>query len=191
MLQIKDKLISLDVIEKKFCCDLSKCKGACCIEGDSGAPLSIEEVSILEEEIDSIKPFMRVAGRKALDEQGVWVIDFDTEKVTPLINDKECAFVIFDEGIAKCAIEKAYFEGKTRFRKPVSCHLYPIRTKRFRDFDAVNYDEWTICNPALKKGRKLGVYVYEFVQDSLIRKYGGDWYRELQIAAETLLNSGA
>ena len=118
-------------------------------------------------------------------------MNFDSEKVTPLINNKECAFVIFDEGVAKCAIEKAYFEGITTFRKPVSCHLYPVRIKRFHDFEAVNYDEWAICKPAVKYGQKKGVYVYEFLQDSLIRKYGDDWYKELQIAAEELLNSGA
>ena len=134
---------------------------------------------------------MRLEGINAVEQQGHWVIDIENDTVTPLINNKECAFVILEDGIAKCSIEKAYFDGKTSFRKPVSCHLYPIRTKKYRDFEAVNYDEWTICKPALKYGEEQGVYVYQFAQDSLIRKYGEDWYKELQIAAETLLNAGS
>jgi hypothetical protein len=189
MLQIQGTLISLDVIEKKFCCDLSKCKGACCVEGDSGAPLTIEEVDIIEEEYEHFKPYMREEGIKAIEELGTWVIDIDNDKVTPLVNEKECAYVIFEEGIAKCAIEKAFFAGDTSFRKPVSCHLYPVRTKKYRDFEAVNYNEWAICKPAVQNGEKLGVFVYDFLKDSLTRKYGEEWYKELKLAAETLLNS--
>ena len=189
MLQIQNTLISMDVVEKKFCCDLSKCKGACCIHGDSGAPLSEEETVLLENEYEYIKPYMRKEGVDAVEKQDIWVIDVENDNVTPLIENRECAYVIFEEGIAKCAIEKAYFDNATKFRKPVSCHLYPARTKKYRDFEAVNYDEWVICNPALKKGEEEGLYVYQFLQDSLISKYGEDWYRELVIAAETLLKS--
>ncbi|HBH47428.1 MAG TPA: DUF3109 domain-containing protein [Bacteroidales bacterium] len=189
MVQIRETLISMDVIEKKFCCDLSKCKGVCCIEGDSGAPLADNETDILEEEIDHIKPYMRPEGIDAVEQMGEWVIDIENDKVTPLINQKECAYVIFEDGIAKCAIEKAYFDNKTRFRKPVSCHLYPVRTKKYRDFEAVNYDVWSICKPALKHGEAEGLYVYQFLQESLIRKYGEAWYNELEIAADMLLNS--
>lgn len=189
MLQIKDTLISLDVIEKKFCCDLSKCKGACCVDGDSGAPLTDEEVCIIEEEYENFKSYLRPEGVSAVENQGIWVIDVENDKVTPLVNNKECAYVVFDGDIAKCGIEKAYLDGKTKFRKPVSCHLYPVRTKQYRDFIAVNYDEWEICKPALRLGMHKGVYVYDFLEESLIRKFGEEWYTELRIAADTLLNS--
>lgn len=190
MLQIQEALISLDVIEKKFCCDLSKCKGVCCVEGDSGAPLTDEETTILDDEYASIRPYIRIEGVEEIEKQGQWVIDIENDKVTPLVNEKECAYAIFEDGIAKCAIEKAFFEEKTSFRKPISCHLYPIRTKRYASFEAVNYNEWSICKPALKNGKEKGLYVYQFLQDSLTRKYGKDWYKELTIAADSLLNSG-
>lgn len=190
MLQIQGALISLDVIEKKFCCDLSKCKGICCVEGDSGAPLTIEETAMLEDEYENIKLYMRPKGVQAVNVQGQWVVDIENDKVTPLINEKECAYAIFEDGIAKCAIEKAFFDGKISFRKPISCHLYPVRTKQYDGFEAVNYDEWHICKPAIKNGKDQGLYVYQFLQDSLTRKYGEEWYEELTIAANSLLNSG-
>jgi hypothetical protein len=189
MLQIKDTLISLDIIEKKFCCDVAACKGVCCVDGDSGAPLTDEETSIIEEEYDNIGPFMRKEGRKAVEKYGKWVVDVENDKVTPLIKGKECAYVVFEKGIAKCAIEIAYFEGKTTFRKPISCHLYPIRLKKYADFTAVNYDAWQICNPALAYGGKKGLYIYQFLKEPLIREFGEEWYKELQIAADSLLGA--
>lgn len=191
MLQIGETLISLDVIEKKFCCDLTKCKGVCCIEGDSGAPLSIEETAILEDELDKIKPYMRPEGIEVVNTLGAWVIDIENDKVTPLINDKECAYVVMEDGIAKCAIENAYNDGVLDFKKPLSCHLYPVRTKKYESFEAVNYDEWHICKDALKLGTKEGLYVYQFLQEPLIRGFGENWYKELQIAADMLLKSGS
>jgi hypothetical protein len=189
MLQIGNTLISLDVIEKKFCCDLSKCKGICCVDGDSGAPLTDEEVDLIEEEYDNFKSYLRPEAISVIETQGTWVIDIENDKVTPLINNKECAYVIFDGDIAKCGIEKAFFDGKTKFRKPVSCHLYPVRIKQYRDFTAVNYDEWEICKPALRLGMHKNVYVYNFLEESLIRKFGKEWYSELRIAADSLLNT--
>lgn len=189
MLQIGDTLISLDIIEKKFCCNALKCKGICCVEGDSGAPLTDEETVIVEEEYENIKPYMRREGRAAVQDQGTWVIDSDHDKVTPLIEKKECAYVYFEKGIAKCAIETAYLDGNTKFRKPVSCHLYPIRIKKYPSFIAVNYDSWDICKPAIAYGRNKGLYVYQFLKEPLVRRFGEDWYKELQIAAEALLKS--
>lgn len=189
MLQIGDTLISLDVIEKKFCCWVLKCKGVCCVEGDSGAPLTDEETGVIEEEYEYIKPFMKPGGIRAIEDQGTWVIDSENDKVTPLIDKKECAYVNFENGIAKCSIEAAYFEGKTRFRKPISCHLYPIRIKQYPSFTAVNYDTWDICKPAIAYGKKNSIYVYQFLKEPLIRRFGEDWYKELQIAADTLLKS--
>lgn len=186
MLQIGDTLISLDIIEKKFCCDLAACKGICCVEGDSGAPLSEEETSLIEQEYPNYREFMRPEGLEEVEKQGAWVVDVENDQVTPLINNKECAYAIFENGSAWCAIEKAYFEGKTTFRKPISCHLYPIRIKEYPHFTAVNFDEWKICKPARKLGGKENSYVYTFVKDALIRRFGTEWYNELQIAATAL-----
>ncbi|MFW5657112.1 MAG: DUF3109 family protein [Bacteroidota bacterium] len=186
MLQIDNKILSLDIIEKKFVCDVERCKGACCVHGDSGAPLEDNEVTILEEEYRNIKPFLRKEGVEAIENQGIWVVDSDNDKVTPLVNNNECAYVVFDNGIAKCGIEKAYTEGATYFQKPVSCHLYPIRTKKHKEFEGMNYDTWDICKPALKLGERLNVPVYVFVKDALIRKYGKDWYQKLKIAVNEI-----
>jgi hypothetical protein len=183
MLQIKDTIISLDLIEKKFSCDLDKCKGACCVKGDSGAPLTPEEVEILPVIIDKIKPFLRPEGVEAIALQGTHVIDGEDETVTPLVNGEECAYVVFENGIARCGIEKAYSAGAIQFRKPVSCHLYPVRVKRFDKFLAVNYDKWEICEPARVKGNDLELPVYKFVKEALFRRFGEDWYHHLSIAA--------
>jgi hypothetical protein len=191
MIRIEDTLISPDVIEKKFCCHLQKCYGACCVKGDSGAPLNEEEVKLLPRIIEKIKPFLRPEGVKAIENQGTHVIDSENEPVTPLINGEECAYTLFENGIAKCGIEKAFIEGSINFQKPVSCHLYPIRVRKFENFLAVNYDKWEICDPARKYGDKIGIPVYKFVKDALIRRFGEDWYNQLQQAAESLASGNA
>jgi len=179
MIQIGNTLLSDDLAEKHFFCDLSKCKGACCVKGDAGAPLSVEEVLLLPEIIDKIKPFLRKEGVEAIEQQGTHILDAENETVTPLIQGKECAYVVFEKGIAMCGIEKAYIDGAITFRKPVSCHLYPIRIRKYEQFIAVNYDKWTICEPARQKGEKDGIPLYEFVKDALIRRFGNTWYRNL------------
>ena len=186
MIQIGKTLVSLDILEKEFVCDLSACKGACCVEGDAGAPLEEEEVGLLQEEWEKIKPYIREEGIAAIEAQGTFVIDpYDQEKVTPLVEGKECAYTIFDEkGVAGCGIEKAWQDGATQFRKPVSCHLYPIRISKHKDFEAVNYDKWKICSPACACGKKLGIEVFRFVKEALIRKYGEAWYKDLEVADE-------
>lgn len=186
MLRIDDTLISLDLIDKNFCCHLDKCKGICCVKGDSGAPLDKMEVEILPSIIDKIKPYLRPEGIEAIEKQGTHVIDSDHETVTPLINGEECAYTIFENGIAKCAIEKAWIEKKIDFQKPVSCHLYPIRVKQYDSFAAVNYDKWDICQPARILGDRKGIPVYQFVKDALIRKFGENWFRQLEIAAKEI-----
>lgn len=183
MIDIDGKVVSLDVIEQKFVCDLNACKGICCVEGESGAPLEEEEVHILEEILDDVKPYMKPDGIAAVEQQGAWVIDSDGDHVTPLVEGRECAYVYFENGMALCAIEKAWKEKKISFRKPISCHLYPIRIKKYRKFEAVNYDKWDVCAPACDCGKKMKVPVYVFVKDALIRKYGKEWYKELQEAA--------
>ena len=179
MIQVEDKIISLDIFEKHFVCDLNACKGACCIEGDSGAPLLDEEEKILEKIYEKVKPYMREEGITEIENQGVAVYDEEGDLTTPLVNNKECAFVIFENGITKCTIEKAYNDDVVDFKKPISCHLFPIRIKEYRDFDAVNYEEIKICKPACECGSKLEVPLYVFLKEPLIRKYGDDWYKEL------------
>jgi len=181
MIQIDDKLISREIFDRKFVCDLSACKGACCIEGDAGAPLTLEEIDIIEEGLDKIKPHMREEGVKAIEESGVFYMDQDNEPVTTLVNEKECAFVYFDDqGITKCSIEKAYLEGDLSFKKPISCHLYPIRVAKFNKYQALNYSEWDICKPACDCGEKLQVPVYKFLKEPIIRKWGESFYEELE-----------
>ena len=186
MIQVDNKIITLDIFEKYFVCDLNACKGACCVEGDSGAPLLKEEKYILEDIYEKVAPYMRKKGITAIENQGVAVYDSEGDLTTPLINNQECAFVTYENGISKCTIEKAYLDGKTDFKKPISCHLFPIRIKEYCDFDAVNYEEIKICTPACECGSKLKVPVYVFLKEPLIRKYGEDWYKELLEAAKLL-----
>lgn len=189
MLQINDKIIGLSLLEEKFVCDVEQCKGACCVQGDAGAPLLEEEIPVLKEIYTLIKPYLRPESVKAIDLQGTHVVDeSDDEPVTPLLNEKECVYAIFEEGIARCAIEKAWSDGKISFRKPVSCHLYPIRVKEYENFTAVNYDRWPVCKPALLKGEKLNVPVFVFCRESIIRRFSKVFYRELEIAAGSFAN---
>jgi len=184
MLQIDGAILSFDILEKRFACDLKKCKGACCVLGDSGAPLEESEVNSLNELYPKIKPYMREEGIAAVEAQGTFVIDSDGDKVTPLVDNKECAFVIFENKIAKCAIEKAYFDGAITFRKPISCHLYPIRVTKYSDFEALNYHRWEVCKDAGVAGQKENIPLYIYLKDSLTRKFGEDWYKQLVIAAK-------
>ena len=184
MIQVEDKIISLDVFEKHFVCDLNACKGACCVEGDSGAPLLKEEEKILDEIYEKVKPYMRKEGITEIENQGVAVYDSDGDLTTPLVNNCECAFVTFENGITKCSIEKAYLDDKIEFKKPISCHLFPIRIKQYRDFDAVNYEEIKICKPACECGSKLEIPVYAFLKEPLIRKYRETWNQKLLVEAD-------
>ena len=186
MIAIQNTLVSRDVIDKQFVCDLEKCKGACCIAGVSGAPLDVNELPILDEIYNSVEPYLTARGKEAIARQGRYLVDADGDNVTPLINEvEECAYTIYDEkNIAMCGIEKAYLEGKITWRKPVSCHLYPVRITKFKDYDAVNYEKWSVCKAACKLGEALQVPVYVFLKDSLTRKYGQAWYDELCLVAK-------
>lgn len=187
MLQIGDKIVSLDVIENQFICDLQKCKGNCCVIGASGAPLEEGEADLLNDLYPQIKPFLRAEGIEAIEAQGLPVIDADGDEVTPLVNGKECAYVVFENGIALCAIEKAFLAGKISFRKPLSCYLYPIRAKKYKEFTALNDDRWELCEPARVLGKVKKVRIYEFVKAALVRGYGKDFYRKLDEAANRRL----
>ena len=191
MIAIGETLVSEDIIEKHFVCDLNACKGGCCVKGDYGAPLEEDELPIMDKIYKKVKPYLREEGVKAIEKQGKYIRYEKKEWVTPLIRGKECAYTIFDEkGIAKCAIEKAYYAGDIEWKKPVSCHLYPVRLNKLKNsLEAVNYDRWSICKPACKMGDALKVPIYKFLKEALIRKYGNAWYEELEIAAEHITSA--
>ena len=189
MIQIGDKIISRDLFENHFICHLEKCEGNCCIFGDSGAPLEDEEAELLSRDLEKISPFMRAEGKMAVGVQGAWMIDRDGEKVTPLVGREECAYVVFEDSIARCAIEQAYDQGAVAFRKPVSCHLYPIRVGKLKEGIALNYHQWSICEPARILGKKKGVPVFRFLKDALIRIYGEEFYGELEMVYKELIET--
>jgi len=185
MIAIENTIVSEDLLEKKFICDLSKCKGACCVEGTSGAPLEHEEIQVMEDIYEKVKPYMNKEGIAEIDKLGVFVMDTDGDYVTPLVDGhKHCAFVVFEKGIAKCSIEKAYNDGIIDFKKPVSCHLYPVRITKFKDYEAVNIQQWSVCKPAYALGKKADVPVYKFLEEPLTRRFGKNWYNQLKIADE-------
>ncbi|MGD0342373.1 MAG: DUF3109 family protein [Bacteroidales bacterium] len=186
MLRIKDTIFSIDVLEKKFKCDLPKCQGSCCRYGDSGAPLLSDEVRILEEIWPVIRKYLRPEGIKAIEAQGTSITDRDNDRVTPLINNEECAYAILNGPVYMCSIEQAWHEKVITFQKPLSCHLFPVRIKKFSGFTAVNYEEIAICSPARDLGVSEGKYVYEFLKIPLTRALGKEIYNELCIAARVL-----
>lgn len=184
MIQLGKTLISEDIIEKEFVCNLSACKGACCIDGDAGAPLEEDELKILMDIYPKVKPFLRKEGVAAIEEQGLFTTS-NGEYETTLVDNADCAYVIFDDkNTALCGIEEAYNQGAVKWKKPISCHLYPIRVQQYSEFAAVNYHKWQICDDACSLGKELEVPVYTFVKQALIRKFGEDWYAELEILAK-------
>ena len=187
MFQLDKTIVSEDIIKNDFVCNLSACKGACCIDGDAGAPLETEEVSIMDEIYPKVKPYLRKDGIEAIEEQGTSILTIFDEHETPLIDGADCAYVIFDkDNKAICAIEQAYYDGVINWKKPVSCHLYPIRVKEYSKFTAINYDKWDICDDACTLGKSLKVPVYRFVKEALIRKFGAEWYEQLEKVAESI-----
>ncbi len=187
MIQIQNTLLSDDIFEEQFICDLCKCKGECCVEGESGAPITREEFQEIEGILPEIWDDLSPKAQEVINKQGIAYTDYDSELVTSLVNGKECVFTYFDaDGVCKCAIDNAYRQGRISVRKPVSCHLYPIRLTEYRDFTAVNYHRWSICQPAVKLGRKEGVPLYRFLKEPLIRKFGEEWYNEVCEAARLL-----
>ncbi len=185
MIQIGEAIVSLDVFERYFLCDLAKCKGACCVEGESGAPLLKDEAALIEEIYPEIEPYLSEESKSEISKQGYSVTDRDGDLVTPIIEGKECVYAYQDEhGVTKCAIEKTFLEGKQSFRKPISCHLYPIRITSYAKFDAVNYERIDICHGGRECGAANQLPLYRFLREPLIRKYGEAWYEQLEIAAE-------
>lgn len=184
MIQIEDTVVSTDLIERYFICDLSKCKGECCIEGESGAPLEEEEVAQLEEVLPLIWNDLSAEAQEVIRQQGVAYVDTDGDLVTSIVGGKNCVFTCAAEkGVCQCAVEKAYREGKTDFYKPVSCHLYPVRLTKYPSFTAVNYHRWEVCKAAEVLGRREKVPVYKFLKEPLVRKFGEAWYEALEQCA--------
>ena len=187
MIEIDDKIVSADLLRECFACDLAACKGACCVEGNAGAPLEAEEVDLLEREYPAYKPYMTPEGIEAVERQGFMVIDEDGDYTTPLVGDAECAYFRRENGITFCAIEKAWEEGKTPFRKPISCHLYPIRLVRFSNgTTGLNYHRWSVCEPARRCGKQLGLPVYRALREPIVRAFGEAFYEALEAAAHYL-----
>ncbi len=180
MIILQNTVISDDIRDEQFVCQLSACLGACCVEGDQGAPLEASELPVLARIYEAVAPFLTPAGRAEIARVGTSVVESDGTLATPTLNGRECAYALYDgAGILKCGIEQAYRAGAIDYPKPISCHLYPIRITKYDGFDALNYDRWDICAPACANGKALGVPVYRFLQAPLTRKYGEDWYREL------------
>lgn len=187
MIQIQQTLLSDDIFEETFICDLCKCKGQCCVDGESGAPLTNEEFNQINEILPEIWNDLSPKAQEVIDKQGIAYTDYDGELVTSIIKGEECVFTYYDEnGICKCAIDNAYREGRIPIEKPISCHLYPIRLTEYKEYTAVNYHRWSICEPAVDLGKKHGLPIYRFLKEPLIRKFGEDWYNEVCEAADFL-----
>lgn len=189
IVQIGDILVSEDVILDYFACDYPVCKGACCIVGDSGAPLKEEELDPIEADYDTFSPLMRPEGRKAVEEKGFFEIDRDGDLVTPLVpGSEECAFCLFEEGNCFCSIERQFFAGKSTFRKPISCQLYPVRVVELGGGRlGLNLHHWDICRCAFEKGRREGIRAYQFLREPLTEAFGAEFYEALCAAAEQVL----
>ena len=185
MIEIEGKIVSDDILTESFACDIAQCKGQCCVDGNAGAPLEIDEVDILEEEYLQYKPYMTPEGITAVEEQGFMVVDIDGDYTTPLVGDAECAYSYTENGVTLCAIEKAYLKGECSFRKPISCHLYPIRLVNFSNGEVgLNYHRWNVCSSACKLGKERGIPVYKAVKDAIIRRFGEDFYAALEAAEQ-------
>lgn len=190
MIEIDGKIITTDILTERFACDISHCKGACCVEGNSGAPLEAEEVDILEAEYNNYSQYLKPEGIEAIERQGFMVVDADGDYTTPLIGDAECAYSFEENGVTLCAVERAWKEGLAGFRKPISCHLYPIRVVKFSNGSVgLNYHRWNVCAGAVQCGRRLGIPVYRALEEPLVRAFGGDFFKALSAAEEFVVKN--
>lgn len=197
ILEVGGVLISSDILTERFCCDYEKCKGICCVEGDAGAPVTMDEVAAIEDALDTVWPDLSASAQSVIDRQGVCYTDRDGDLVTSIVRGRDCVFTCYDDikgedggtvsDCCLCALERAYRQGKTRFCKPISCALYPIREKRFAGgLVGLNYNRWDVCRDAVEKGRALDIPVYRFLREPLVRRFGQSWYDELCEVAECL-----
>ena len=189
MFELGKSVVSEEILESHFVCDLNACKGACCVAGSSGAPVGEDERTVLQAIYPKVRPYLRPEGRAAIEAQGTYVKGADGEWETPLVEGEECAYVIFEGEKALCGIEAAYNAGAVDWKKPISCHLYPVRVREYTALTAVNYHRWHICDPACTLGDALKVPIYVFVKEALVRKFGEDWYRQLEAVAKKHVRS--
>jgi hypothetical protein len=180
MIIIQETLVSDEIMDNDFACNLNACKGACCVEGDEGALLDKDEIPMLRKIYPKVKEYLTPEGIEAIEKQGYYIVNDEGELKTPLIDNGPCAYTYYSEGIALCGIEKAYREKKIKWQKPVSCHLYPIRITKVGEYDALNYERWKICKPACVNGKQLQIPVFRFVKDALVRKYGQEYFDALE-----------
>ena len=185
ILDIDNILVSSDIITEQFCCDLDACKGICCVEGDAGAPVTLEEIGGIEDALDTVWGDMSAQAQAVVDKQGVAYTDRDGDLVTSIVGGKDCVFTCHENGCCFCALEKAYRAGKTKFCKPISCALYPIREVHLKNgLVGLNYHRWDVCKEAVKKGRELDIPIYKFLKDPLVRRFGEEWYKMLEECAQ-------
>lgn len=187
IVQVGNVLVSPDIFTEKFCCDLDKCKGQCCVEGDAGAPVTLDEIAGIEDSLDTVWKDMNASAQAIVDKQGVAYVDQEGDLVTSIVNGKDCVFTCYENGCCLCALERAFRAKKTEFVKPISCALYPIRVKEFKNGTVgINYNRWDVCKDAVVKGRELNLPVYKFLEGPLTRRFGAEWYAELCEVGEQL-----
>lgn len=191
IIEVGGVLLSSEILTERFCCDYEKCKGVCCIEGDAGAPVTIDEIGGIEEALETVWPMLSASAQSVIDRQGVAYADRDGDLVTSIVDGKDCVFTCYDGDNCLCALERAFRNGSTHFCKPISCALYPIREKRFGDgLVGLNYNRWKVCEDAVKKGKALDLPVYRFLKEPLVRRFGEAWYQELCDVADELRRQG-
>lgn len=191
IIDIRGVLVSPDILTESFCCDLEACKGICCVEGDAGAPVTLDEVAAIEDALDTVWPHLSAAAQAVIDSHGVAYTDAEGDLVTSIVNGKDCVFTCHEHGCCLCTLEKAWHVGKTSFLKPISCALYPIREKRLSNGTvALNYHRWAVCKDAVRKGKELDLPLYKFLREPLIRRFGAAWYDELELTAAELVKAG-
>ena len=187
IIQVGNVLLSSEILTERFCCDLDKCQGQCCVEGDAGAPVTLDEVAEIENALDEVWSDLSASAQTVIDKQGVAYTDTEGDLVTSIVAGKDCVFTCYQQGICLCALEKAYRAGKTRFCKPISCALYPIREKTLSNgMVALNYNRWNVCAEAVKKGKELNIPLYQFLKQPLVRRFGEQWYEELEKTVQHL-----
>lgn len=186
-MQIGNVLVSPDILTECFCCDLDACHGACCVEGDAGAPVTLDEIGQIEDTLDEVWPDMSASAQSVVDRQGVAYTDREGDLVTSIVGGKDCVFTCYEGATCLCALERIYRQGRSKFMKPISCSLYPIRAKDFGNGTVgINYNQWSVCEPARRKGKELGLPVYKFLKGPLERRFGKEWYKELCEVATAL-----
>lgn len=191
ILQVGNVLVSPDIFTEKFCCDLDACKGQCCVEGDAGAPVTMDEIAEIENVLDNVWDEMSASAQSVVDKQGVAYTDSEGDLVTSIVHGKDCVFTCYEKDTCLCSLERAFRQGKTKFVKPISCALYPVREKSFGNhLYGINYHRWNICKDAVKKGRELNLPLYKFLKGPLTRRFGAEWYKELLQIADQLRKDG-